>query len=109
MDYVSISMAMVASLGAAISAWFAWRAVRTTARVAEAAIVLRLMDDYASTEMLNSLRILRRWKTDHGEDFSLKWINSVREKDEIALQVDVARRHVKNYYIRIDELYRLDL
>jgi hypothetical protein len=66
---------------------------------------MALMDQYASQEMVNDLRVLVSWKKDKGDDFAEEWRAAFDLGDATAKQIDGARRRVKQYFFKPLRLY----
>jgi len=99
------------AIGAVFAAFGAWRAASATKKAKMADLFFQFVQDYASKEMLNSLRILRDWKENHGPGFEIEWLQALREdgsgEHEAAYLVDIARRRVKfHYYTLLRSLER---
>jgi hypothetical protein len=99
---VLITVSALGALGAAIAAW---KSARETRRAAEGQLFSDFYVEYGTPEMLRSLRILRNWKANNGNEFEIAWKKKLDEDDEDAHKVDRARRHVKFYFLRALRLY----
>ena len=94
-------------VGVVLAFWGIISAARQNARAVESGILLTFMEHYAEPEMLDDLRALVSWQKDHSDvDFAALWMQRLREKDGVALRVDLARRRVKLYFRRPLMLYR---
>ena len=85
--------------------WSIRAATKLNAQATESGLLMALMDQYASQEMLDDLRLLVSWKKDEGSDFAGKWKAALDRGDETAKQVDWARRRVKQYFSKPLRLY----
>lgn len=92
----------IASLGAA---WGAWRSSWATRLTAEAALCTGFLEKYVSKEMLDALWLLSNLKRERGERFADQWIRARSNKEQWALDIDEARRHVSGYFINLAQLY----
>jgi hypothetical protein len=91
---------IIALAAAAISAF----AVRNTRQIAEAQIVLKFREEYATDQMLTDLRLLHDWKKNHGDQFASIWLKQFQGGQPEAIAVDRARRHVGHYFFSIYDL-----
>lgn len=91
------ALSAVGALGAAVAAWLSARA---TTRAAEAQLFSNHYAIYGTPEMLRSLRILRLWKSENGDEFEVKWKKALDAGEVKAHEVDQARRQVKFYFFR---------
>lgn len=96
------AMSAFGALGAAVAAWLSARA---TTRATEAQLFSSHFAVYGTPEMLRSLRILRLWKSDNGEEFEVKWKIALDAGEAKAHDVDQARRQVKFYFFRALRLH----
>lgn len=99
---VLTSLSALGALGAAVAAW---RSARATTRAAEAQLFSAHYAAYGEPEMLRSLRVLRQWKSDNGDEFEVKWKKSLDANEDSAHEVDQARRKVKFYFFQALRLY----
>ena len=102
MDLATVVAAGVAAIAAAIAA-------RATRKAAEAAVLHGFLRDYAAPEMLDALRVLRRWREQEGEAFATTWESRLRTGDRQAMDVDRARRHVGSYFENADRMHQAEL
>lgn len=104
---IAASIATVlAVVSAPLLAWWGIRAAaKLNAQATESGLLMTLMDQYASQEMVDDLRVLVSWKTDKREDFAGKWRTALDQGDATAQQVDAARRRVKQYFFKPLRLY----
>lgn len=100
---VLTALSAIGALGAAIAAWLSARA---TKRAAEGHLFSTHYAEYGTPEMLRSLRVLRLWKSDNGDEFELNWKKALDAGEERAHDVDRARRQVKFYFLRALRLYQ---
>lgn len=98
-DFVAISsiVMMLLTLFIAIATW---RAARSTERTSQAQILIKFMEEYRSTKMLDALTSLRSWKDNPRFD-DYMYLASTKRHDEI----NEARRFVKSYFFSALELY----
>jgi hypothetical protein len=88
---------VLAALSAPLLAWWGLRAAaKLNAQGTESGLLMALMDQYASQEMVDDLRVLVSWKKDKGDDFAEEWRAAFDLGDATAKQIDGARRRVKN-------------
>ena len=98
--------AAIATVAAVVIApLLAWWGVRSSSRLSAQAVesgdILWLMEQYASAEMLEDLRVLVSWRKDHpGDDFAAIWRAALDKGDKDAKRVDAARRRVKHFFRR---------
>jgi hypothetical protein len=102
---ISVIVATVAALGAVGAAIGSFLSAKSTRVVTEAQLVLRFLDDYSEWRMLESLRLLRKWKAENGTEFAEEWRKALEAGSDEALEVDKARRHVAHYFYKALRLY----
>ncbi len=95
-------LSALGALGAAIAAWLSARA---TSRAAEGQLFSVHYAEYGTPEMLRSLRVLRLWRSEQGDEFELKWKRALDAGKPQAHDVDLARRQVKFYFMKVLSLY----
>lgn len=98
-------VAAVAAGCSAISAVIALIAVKNVRKIADAQLLVRFRERYSEDQMSCDLRLLRKWKEQHGEQFAAIWHERFLIEDPRAMDVDAARRHVSHYFSWIGELY----
>ena len=92
LSIVALGVAMASAAGA-------WRAAAMTRRSSEAQLVLNAFQEYGSVEMLEALRILRRWYDAHPDSFAADWMADLQRNTDEAISVDRARRRVSGYFL----------
>lgn len=63
-----------------VAAWAAWEAKRAAdaSRASiETQIVHSAMSEYFQNQMVSNIRVLRRWRDLHGENFAAKWFKEL--------------------------------
>jgi hypothetical protein len=98
----------IGGLAAFVAAFISWRALVSTQKNSEAGLVLEFLKEYSSAEMSESLRMLRKYKENYGDNFETKWLADLRAGKEDAQAVDLARRKVSHYFQRGHSLYSSD-
>jgi Protein of unknown function (DUF3987) len=74
---------VLAALSAPLLAWWGLRAAaKLNVQATESGLLMALMYQYASQEMVDDLRVLVSWKKDKGDDFAGEW----REENPIIAQ-----------------------
>jgi len=114
---VSAFGTLASAIAAACSARFSSRssraaadAVETAANTAETGLILRFRDQYASNEMFAALRKLREWYDLHGgSKLAETWREKFEQRDQLALEVDSARRRVSSFFGVIIDLQDVGL
>lgn len=101
----TLILTAITALGALGAAWGAWKSAEATKLASEARLFSDLFSEYGQPEMLRSLRVLRNWKSNNGDEFEVKWKKALDSGDETAHDVDRARRHVKFYFLSVLRLY----
>jgi len=97
------AISAVGTLGAAIGSFLsAW----STRRTSEGTLFAIHYKEYGSPEMLRSLRVLRMWKFDQGDEFGPKWKKLLDAGNPKGQEVDAARRQVKFYFMEALRLYQ---
>jgi hypothetical protein len=104
-EQVNLILTAVSALGALGATIAAWRSARATSRVAEAQLFAAQYAEYGTPEMLRSLRMLRLWQSEMGDEFELKWKKALEAGDARAHDIDNARRQVKFYFMKAFRLY----
>jgi hypothetical protein len=104
---IAASIATVlAALSAPLLAWWGMRATaKLNAQAIESGLLMALMDQYASQQMVDDLRVLVSWKKDKGDDFAGEWRAALDKGDATAKLMDGARRRVKQYFLKPLRLY----
>jgi hypothetical protein len=87
--------------------------ITVTRRVAEATLVKEFANDYFTYEMSWSLRILRKWKEQNGDQFASIWLTRLHSDDiearKEAHKVDKARRYVAGYFEKAARIFSVSL
>jgi hypothetical protein len=111
-DTVAI-VGLVAAVGSSVGAIWAAREARKAAAATKDAVEATLgsafIDEYFKPEMAQALRTLSQWKRDTGSNFAAIWITGRSRGDDECVKVDLARRHVKGYFIKTSRLYESGL
>jgi len=104
-DQLTLLLTAISALGALGAAVAAWFSARATTRAAEGQLFSAHYAAYGTPEMLRSLRVLRLWKFDQGDEFEVKWKKALDSGEERAREVDEARRQVRIYFFQALRLY----
>jgi hypothetical protein len=113
---ISLFVSVVAAIGACVGGLGAWRSASRTQLAAEGRLLFEQLQDYASKDMRDHLRILFKWDREKvGKDKSQRdakakgWVETLFDKEhgehEDADNLDEARRHVTHYFINIHQLW----
>jgi len=94
--YIIISS--ISAIGAFLAALAALLAARATRRNVEGLLLKELFSEYASPQMLVSLRRLKDWEVNHGDSFAEKWLVGIKSGIGPAMEVDLARRKLDYFY-----------
>ncbi|TFB11233.1 hypothetical protein E3V36_01730 [Candidatus Marinimicrobia bacterium MT.SAG.2] len=86
-------ISLLTAVSAAVAAGAAWRSARITNKAIRAPIILKLLSEYASHEMLENLRLLSIWND-----------RSAGTDDLPTDELDRARRFVSHYFFKIYKL-----
>jgi hypothetical protein len=111
-EWITAIATLMAVGFAARSAKAAADAALATQHAAEGALVLNFLQQYATAEMLEDLRVLRAWRQDFPDNWVDRWSNQLPihgQQGKRARRVDLARRRVTSYFYSADELHRLKL
>ena len=87
--------------------WTAWETRKTaikTQETVEGQMLNDFLKDYSSDEMLKSLKMLKKWKKEHRNDF--KELFETLYKEEKAKELNIARRIVAHHFINAHTLYK---
>lgn len=99
---VIFGLGSLGSIGAALAAWYA---AKQTQKTIAAQIISEVVHAYGTREFLSGLRLLFKWKDEHGSTFAEDLAKRRKDLDDTLVQdVDNARRFIKHHFIRV---YRL--
>lgn len=107
---------MAACIAALFSGWAAWETrngAHETARATRAAVWLQLLTEYASPEMLASMKGLRTWQQKNPKSFATDFEklltkgNKTAKETELEKQLDQDRRRVSQFFGKILVLSQL--
>lgn len=99
-------ISLLTVIAAAIAAGAAWFSARGTKKAIRAPIVLEILSEYASKDMLEHLRILLKWKVEYDKN---KIIAKIRLKNSSSDEVDISRRAVSHFYFKLYKLVNTDV
>ena len=103
-DWPSV-LSAVAAGAACWAAWESRRSANAARRAVEAQVLKSFLDEYAQPVMSDALRALRDWKDTHKEHFAQHWLSQLEAEDAEAKRVDVARRHVKAFFVNATRMH----
>lgn len=98
---IEINLLIFAAVMSAIASGAAWYAAVQSRTYSLGQVLSQLISDYGSTEMLNSLMLLREWKKNNGDDFAKILAINGHGKDGLSKyerKVNESRRRVFTFY-----------
>ncbi len=95
----------MSACGAVVAALAAARSARLTKKATEAQLFSSIYSKYGLPEMRLSLRRLRKWEFEKGDEFAAKWKIAFDAGDKDAHNVELASKHVRAYFLLPLRLY----
>ena len=103
-EFGMLAVTSVIAVFAFFAVLAAWKSARETAKSAEAQLILPFLEEYASSDMLDALTLLKRFKSKHGKNFEYEFSDIFKRSVDGGFPENDARRKV-NYYF--EKAYRL--
>jgi hypothetical protein len=100
------TLAVIATLGALLTALVNWRQGRIAARAHKAQLYLEFSARYNAPEIAAALQALVDWKRKYGEAFAETFRAKFEARDPEAIQINFHRRTANAYFIDVATAYR---
>jgi len=100
-DLIQAVINSILAVAAVIAAFLAYKSIQTNFKSREAELLNSLLKEYATKEMLDSVRQLHNFKR-NSPDVAKKYKETYKDGNSL----DLSRRKVSHYYQRIEKLLR---
>jgi hypothetical protein len=88
----------ISALAATYSAYFAYRSAKSMWLASQSQLTSRLLDSWASPNILDACIVLTDWKNAHGDSFADEYKRMRREDYDSIKPIDHARRLVSHHF-----------
>jgi len=100
-----VLLEVLSTLGALGAALGAYNAARATRQAMEAQLFLQITQEYATPTLAQSLRQLRPWAAEHGEQFAAEFGTRLAAGQADAVAIDQAPRQVLFHFLTVLRLH----